>query len=61
MFMAYFQVDVSSAMGLLMAPKEENELTHIKKACSITSDVFTKYLRDQIMDIIDSEKVGLRF
>lgn len=49
-------VDVSSAIALLMAPKEDSEIITIKKACLVTVDVFTKYLKDQIMEIIDSDK-----
>ncbi|KAJ2952572.1 hypothetical protein O0L34_g6895 [Tuta absoluta] len=49
-------VDVSSPMAQLMAPKEDPEVITIKKACLVTVDVFTKYLKDQIMEIIDSDK-----
>lgn len=49
-------VDISSAVAYLMAPKEDPEVITIKKACMVTVDVFTKYLKDQIMEIIDSEK-----
>lgn len=40
-----------------MCPKEESEILTIKKACLVSVDVFTKYLKDQIMEIIDSDKV----
>lgn len=50
-------VDISSSIALLMAPKEDSEVITIKKACLVTVDVFTKYLKDQIMEIIDSDKV----
>lgn len=49
-------VDVSAAAAYLMAPKEDSELITIKKACMVTVDVFTKFLKDQIMEIIDSDK-----
>lgn len=52
-------VDISSSIALLMAPKEDSEVITIKKACLVTVDVFTKYLKDQIMEIIDSDKVIL--
>lgn len=52
-------VDISSSVALLMAPKEDSEVITIKKACLVTVDVFTKYLKDQIMEIIDSDKVSL--
>lgn len=49
-------VDISSSIALLMAPKEDSEIITVKKACLVTVDVFTKYLKDQIMEIIDSDK-----
>lgn len=51
------QVDVSAAAAYIMSPKEDSEILTIKKACLVTSDVFTKYLKDQIMEIIDSDRV----
>jgi nucleosome binding factor SPN SPT16 subunit len=50
------QVDVSVAIGYIMCPKEESEILTMKKACLVTVDVFTKYLKDHIMEIIDSDK-----
>lgn len=52
------QVDVSAVVAYVMAPKEENELAIVKKASNVTMDVFTKYLKDQLMEIIDSDKVS---
>lgn len=49
-------IDISTQIAYLMSPKEESEITTIKKASMVTVDVFTKYLKDQIMEIIDSEK-----
>ncbi|CAG5011929.1 unnamed protein product [Parnassius apollo] len=49
-------VDISSSIAILMAPKEDSEIITVKKACLVTVDVFTKYLKDQIMEIIDSDK-----
>lgn len=49
------EVDVSAALAYIMATKEESEVATIKKASLASGDVF-KYLKDQIMDIIDSEK-----
>ena len=51
------QVDISTPMAYCMAPKEENELNIMKKACQATQDLFKNYLREQIMEIIDAEKV----
>lgn len=50
------QVDVSSAFGFIMSIKEESEILTIKKACLVTVDVFNKYLKDHIMEIIDADK-----
>lgn len=49
-------LDISSAVAYVMCPKEDAEILTIKKACMVTVDVFTKYLKDQIMEIIDSDK-----
>lgn len=50
-------IDISSSAAYVMAPKEDPEIITIKKACMVTVDVFTKYLKDQVMEIIDSDKV----
>lgn len=50
------QIDVSSAFGYIMSAKEEAEVLTIKKACLATVDVFNKYLKDHIMEIIDADK-----
>ena len=52
------QVDLSSAMAYIMASKEESELNTIKKACQATMDLYNKYTKSQIMDIIDKDKVS---
>merc|ERR1712223_904735 len=48
--------DMSNSMAYIMAPKDEAEMGIIKKACQATVDVFSKYLKEQIMDIIDGDK-----
>lgn len=53
---SFDMVDVSASVAYLIAPKEESELVIIRKACQVTVDVYTKYLKDQIMEIIDSDK-----
>lgn len=50
------QIDVSSAFGFIMCAKEESEILTVKKACLVTVDVFNKYLKDHIMEIIDADK-----
>ncbi|RLU21260.1 hypothetical protein DMN91_005633 [Ooceraea biroi] len=49
-------IDISAATAYIMSPKEDSEILTIKKACLVSVDVFTKYLKDQIMEIIDSDK-----
>uniref|UniRef100_A0A0A9XBE9 FACT complex subunit n=1 Tax=Lygus hesperus TaxID=30085 RepID=A0A0A9XBE9_LYGHE len=49
-------VDISVAVGYIISAKEESELNLMKKASQISVDIFNKYLKDQIMDIIDSDK-----
>lgn len=49
-------VDVSSQVAYIMAPKEDSEVEILKKACGITVEVYSKYLREEITEIIDSDK-----
>lgn len=53
---SFEMVDVSAAIAYIMCPKEEPEILTVKKACIVSVDVFTKYLKDNIMEIIDSDK-----
>lgn len=49
-------MDISSLISYVMAVKEESEVHTMKRAFQVTLDVFSKYLRDQIMDIVDADK-----
>lgn len=51
------KVDISSVIGYILSIKSENEITLIKKASLSSVDMFTKYLKEQIMEIIDADKV----
>ena len=51
------QIDISSSIGLLLAVKDNDELTLIRKACEITGKLYSKHLKDQIINIVDSERV----
>ena len=51
-------MDVSAAVAYIMAPKDDKELEIVRKACQATQDLFKNYLRNQVMDIIDQEKVS---
>ena len=55
------QIDVSAAVGYVMCDKEDSEVMTIKKACLVTVDIFTKYLKDHIMEIIDADKVSASY
>lgn len=50
-------VDIGASIAYIMAPKEDPELITIKKACLVSVDVFGKYLKEHILEIIDGEKV----
>jgi len=52
-------VDVSAAMAYAMAAKDNTELMTMKKACQATMDLFSKFLKEQLMDLIDKDKVCL--
>ena len=52
------QVDVSAPLAYAMAAKDETELITMKKACQATMDLFTKFLKEQLMDLIDKDKVS---
>ena len=51
------QVDVSASIGYLLAVKDDEELGLIRKACEITGKLYSKHLKDQIINIVDSERV----
>jgi hypothetical protein len=53
-------VDITAPLTYTMAPKSDLELSHVKKASQVTSEVFSKYLKEQIMDIVDNDKVRKR-
>lgn len=48
--------DVSGVFSDLFAVKDESELSLLSKAGVITCNVFNKYLREEIMEIIDYDK-----
>lgn len=49
-------VDVSNSLAYVMAAKDDAEVLTVKKASLATVDVFLKYLKDTIFEIIDSDK-----
>uniref|UniRef100_A0A1L8E2L1 FACT complex subunit n=1 Tax=Nyssomyia neivai TaxID=330878 RepID=A0A1L8E2L1_9DIPT len=53
---SFDEVDLGAALGYIMCPKEDTEVSIVRKACQVSVDLFNKYLKDQIMEIIDSDK-----
>ena len=51
------KIDISSMIATVLAIKDDAEINNIKKACEITTKIFSKCLKDQIVNIIDNEKV----
>ncbi|XP_066426257.1 FACT complex subunit SPT16 [Molothrus aeneus] len=50
------KVDVSAAVALAMAAKEEQELALMRKAAAITSELFTKFFKERVMEIVDADE-----
>ncbi|KAG5454756.1 FACT complex subunit SPT16 [Clonorchis sinensis] len=48
--------DVSGSISDLFAVKDENELNILKKASAVTCNIFSKHLKEEIMEIIDYDK-----
>jgi len=42
----------------VMSVREDQEVNHVKKAAHVSSEIFVKYFKKQIMEIVDDEKVG---
>ncbi|KAJ7365044.1 FACT complex subunit SPT16 [Desmophyllum pertusum] len=53
---SFEKVDISSAVAYVMSIREDQEITHVKKAAQVSSDIFVKYFKKQIMEIVDDEK-----
>lgn len=47
---------MAASFATVTAVKEESELHTMKRAFQVTNDVLHKYLRDQIMDIVDGDR-----
>lgn len=57
LFRWHCQVDISTVVAYTMAVKEDGELALMKKAAAITSDVFTKFFKERVMEIVDADEV----
>lgn len=42
-----------------MAVKEDGELALMRKAAAITSDVFSKFFKERVMEIVDADDVRM--
>lgn len=49
-------VDISPALAYVMSLKDDHEISLTKRASQMSVDVYSKYLRQQIMEIIDSDR-----
>ena len=47
---------MSAAFAYTSAPKDNSELALVKKACQLTCTVFSKYVKREIVMIVDDEK-----
>ncbi|XP_011204626.2 FACT complex subunit spt16 isoform X1 [Bactrocera dorsalis] len=53
---SFENTDVGAPLAYIMCTKDESEINNIRKASLVSVDIFNKYLKDEIMDIIDSDK-----
>ncbi|XP_010019678.1 PREDICTED: FACT complex subunit SPT16-like, partial [Nestor notabilis] len=49
-------VDISAVVAYTMAAKEEGELQLMRKAAAITSEVFSKFFKERVMEIVDADE-----
>lgn len=52
------QVDISAVVAYTMAVKEDGELGLMKKAAAITSEVYSKFFKERVMEIVDADEVS---
>ncbi|KAG7455014.1 hypothetical protein MATL_G00251980 [Megalops atlanticus] len=50
------KVDISAAVAYTMAVKEDGELALMRKAAGVTSEVFTKFFKERVMEIVDADE-----
>ncbi|XP_059470913.1 FACT complex subunit spt16-like [Neocloeon triangulifer] len=48
--------DASTAIAYAFGSKDDQELSKTRKACKVSCNLFDKYLKEQIINIIDSKK-----
>ncbi|XP_027766382.1 FACT complex subunit SPT16 [Empidonax traillii] len=50
------KVDISAGVALAMAAKEDVELQLMRRAAAITSELFTKFFKERVMEIVDADE-----
>ncbi|KAF3830329.1 hypothetical protein GH733_004148 [Mirounga leonina] len=50
------KIDISAVVAYTIAVKEDGELNLMKKAASITSEVFNKFFKERVMEIVDADE-----
>lgn len=50
-------MDISAVVAYTMAVKEDGELGLMKRAAAITSEVYSKFFKERVMEIVDADEV----
>ncbi|MEQ2168211.1 FACT complex subunit SPT16, partial [Goodea atripinnis] len=50
------EVDISAVVAYTMAVKEDGELNLMKKAAAITGEVYSKFFKERVMEIVDADE-----
>ncbi|XP_029436042.1 FACT complex subunit SPT16 [Rhinatrema bivittatum] len=50
------KADISAAVAYTVAVKEDGELNLMRKAANITSEVFSKFFKERVMEIVDADE-----
>nr|XP_033780947.1 FACT complex subunit SPT16 [Geotrypetes seraphini] len=50
------KADISAVLAYTIAVKEDGELNLMKKAANITSEVFNKFFKERVMEIVDADE-----
>lgn len=52
--------DIGASIAYVMAVKDEYELITMKETCRVSVDVYKKYSKQNILEIIDVKKVSCK-
>lgn len=50
--------DIGTSIAYVMAVKDDDELSAIKEASRVCNNIFEKYLKQRIVEIIDAKRVS---